>query len=112
MQIIAILLISLSLVACKYDTAKLDERIAFWKNALASDLPVGTNADEIKKWGATHGVKFDDLKVQHWLYANVESVPETGIPFPCSAWNIIIKITVDTTNRSVQNNVSTVGSCI
>jgi hypothetical protein len=79
---------------------------------MAHDLPVGTSADVIKKWGATHSIKFDDLKAQHWLYANVESVPESGIPFPCSVWNIIIQITIDATNRSTQNKVSTVGSCI
>ena len=112
MRILPILLLSLILIACKHDSAKLDERVSFWRNELARDVPVGTSRDEIIKWGAGRGVKFDYLEVQHWLYVNAESVPETGIPFPCSAWNIIIKITIDPTNHSVQNNVSTVGSCI
>jgi hypothetical protein len=99
------------LAGCKHDS-KLDKRVVYWENTLNHDLPVGTNADEIKKWGASHNIKFDHLKTQQWLYANVEIVPETGITFPCSAWNIIIKITIDDKNKSVKNNISTVGSCI
>ena len=112
MRTFTILLVSLILTGCKNESTKLDERVSYWESVLASDLPVGTSTDGIHKWGETHGIKFDDLKLQHWLYANVESVPETGIPFPCSAWNIIVKITIDSTNHSVQNNVNIVGSCI
>jgi hypothetical protein len=106
------LLICLSLIGCKGDTSTLDKRVAFWNSALSRDIPVGTSTDEIRKWGVSHGVKFDYLSAQQWLYANVERVPEKGIPFPCSDWNIIIKISIDTANRSTKNNVGIVGTCI
>jgi hypothetical protein len=64
------------------------------------------------EWGAAHHAQFDFLEQQRWLYSNVERVPETGIHFPCSEWNIIIAIHLDGTNRAVSNDVRTVGTCL
>ncbi len=71
------------------------------------ELLIAANA-----WGAEHHVKFDFLEQQRWLYANVERVPESGVPFPCSEWNIILTFHLDEQQRSMMNEVSTVGACL
>jgi hypothetical protein len=111
-RIVAAILIAVALVACSTGNAKLQERVAFWRGALANGVPVGTGKEKIREWGETHHVKFDLLGQQHVLYANVERIPEAGIPFPCSEWNIILKITIDSAGRSERSEVSTAGSCI
>lgn len=105
-------LFTLLLVACANGETKLQERLTFWRGILAKEVPIGTSAENIKKWGLTHKVKLDYLEHQHWLYANVEVVPIDGIPFPCSEWNIILKISIDDTGHSSKNDVSPVGSCL
>jgi hypothetical protein len=106
-------LISASLVlGCASDQSKVQERIAFWKETLAREVPLGTPADQIQEWGSAHKIKFDYLEKQRWLYAIAEMIPETGIRFPCSQWNIILKISIDGGGRSVKNDVSAVGSCV
>jgi len=112
MRIIIAPLIFIALTGCSSGHPKLQERIAFWRNTLAKDVPVGTNAENIRAWGTAHHVKFDYLEQQQWLYANVAKIPEKGIHFPCSEWNIILKITIDSAGRSVKTDVSSVGSCI
>jgi hypothetical protein len=91
---------------------QLQERVHFWRDSLAKEVPIGTNKERIMEWGAAHHFKFDYLEKQHWLYANVEAVPEKGIPFPCSQWNIILEISIDKTGHSTNNEVSTVGTCL
>ena len=106
---------ALSLVAaCSNSTnAKVQERAAYWRALLAHDLPPGTKADVAKEWFRTRHLKASFLEAQHWVYANVESVPDGGlIPFPCSAWNIIIKIPVDANDRTTESDVSAVGTCL
>jgi len=100
------------LAACGGNSAQLRERVGYWQGALVKGVPNGTSREKVLEWGVAHKVKFDYLEQQHWLYANVEQVKETGIPFPCSAWNIILKVTFDANGRSSNSEVSTVGSCI
>lgn len=112
MRLFYAMLIFLILTACANGHSQLQERVTFWQNTLAKEVPIGTSTERIKEWGVAHHIKFDYLELQHWLYANVEAVPEKGIPFPCSEWNIILKISIDVTGHSTKNEVSTVGSCI
>lgn len=102
----------LALVGCSTARQKLDERKAFWRNALNAEVPVGSRKGAIEAWGARHGVKFMYLEKKQWLYANVERIPEEGIPFPCSDWNIIVEIPIGTEGQSLENRVSAVGSFV
>ena len=101
-----------TLPACAGDNHLLKERTAYWREALSRGVPAGSSKQQAMEWAASRNVKFEYLEQQHWLYANVERVPESGIPFPCSQWNIILTVTIDNTGHSVQNEVSTVGTCL
>jgi hypothetical protein len=100
------------LPACAGDNNLLKERAAYWREALSQGVPAGSSTQKAMEWAASRNVKFEYLEQRHWLYANVERVPELGISFPCSQWNIILKVTIDSTGHSVQNEVSTVGTCL
>jgi hypothetical protein len=102
----------LALTACGGSNAELDARKSFWEEALRTSVPSGSSVQEIAAWGASHGVHFEYLPKQRWLYANVERIPASGIPFPCSEWNIIVKIAMSEAGRSESIEVSTVGKCV
>jgi hypothetical protein len=101
-----------TLPACAGDNHVLQERVAYWRSALSQGVPNGSSKEMALKWAKDRKVNFDYLEQQHWLYANVEQVPVSGIPFPCSQWNIILIVSFDATAHSVKNEVSTVGTCI
>jgi hypothetical protein len=101
-----------TLPACARDNHVLQERIAYWRDTMSQGVPHGSSKETALAWAKEHNVKFDYYEQQHWLYANVEQVPVSGIPFPCSQWNIILTVSFDATGHSVNNEVSTVGSCL
>jgi hypothetical protein len=113
LRLIATIGLCLLVASCGHDNARLQERIAYWRGSLDRDVPQGTAASTAQAWLQERGVHVELLKQQRWLYANVERVPEPGLfPFPCSQWNIIVKIPLDTQNRTVGNDVSAVGTCL
>jgi hypothetical protein len=112
MRTILISLMTLVLLGCGGKEPDLKGRRAYWEGELARNAPVGSSKDAILTWAASRGVHFNDDHTQQRLYANVEQIPEPGIPFPCSEWNIIVQISMDSNNRSTSNNVSQVGSCL
>ena len=101
-----------TLPACAGDNHVLQERVAYWRDTLSLGVPSGSSKEMAVGWAKGRQIEFDYLEQQHWLYANVEQVPVSGIPFPCSQWNIILKVSFDATGHSVKNEVSTVGTCI
>ena len=102
------------LAACSHPAnPKVQERLEYWRMSLAHDIPPGTMASGAQEWFRTRHIKISFLEEQRWLYANAESVPDPSpVPFPFSAWNIIIKITIDANDRTVENDISSVGSCL
>lgn len=112
MRTVLVALAVAALPACAGDNHALQERVAHWQSALSKGIPNGSSREQAIKWAASHNVKFVYLEQQHWLYANVEKVPESGIPFPCSHWYIILKVAFDGTGNSMKNEVSTVGTCL
>jgi hypothetical protein len=112
MRIVLAALAIATLPACAGDNHILQERVSYWRDALSEGVPIGSSKEAALEWGKSHKVKFDYLEQQHWLYANVEQVPVSGIPFPCSHWNIILKISFDTSDHSMSNEVSQVGTCV
>lgn len=112
MRLFILMLIAVTFVGCANAQPQLKERVKFWQETLNKEVPVGTSKGRIIDWGTAHHVKFDYLEQQQWLYANVEAIPERGIPFPCSQWNIILKISIDKAGNSTNNEVSTVGTCL
>ncbi len=112
MRLLVLFILLVGSSGCGRDPGTLAKRTDFWRRALDREVPVGTSAEVIERWGIAHRIQFDLLKEQHWLYANVEQVPESGVPFPCSQWNIIVQITLDATNHSTKNEVTNVGTCV
>jgi hypothetical protein len=112
MHFITFVLFALALTGCTQGNSHARERAEFWKAELAHNIPLGTTKEKAIQWGKDRNVKFEFLEEQHWLYANVEHVPDSGIGFPCSDWNIILKVSLDANDRTTGREVSTVGSCI
>ena len=102
------------LTACSNrPSSRVQDRLNYWRSSLAHDIPPGTRISAAREWFRARHIKVDFLEKQRWLYANVESVPNLSrIPFPCSDWNIIIKIPIDAADDTVENDVSTVGTCL
>ncbi len=102
------------LAACSDPTnPRVLERVSYWRSSLAHGIPPGTTVSGAQEWFRTRHIKVYLLQRQRWLYAKVESVPdESPVSFPCRAWNIIIRIPLDTSDHTVKNDVSTVGSCL
>jgi len=98
--------------ACSTDNSVLNARVKYWQTLLNNEVPIGTDIEKIKIWGESKNIKFDYMKQQKWLYSNVEQIPVKGIKFPCSEWNIILKIIINNNGKSVENEVSKVGSCV
>jgi hypothetical protein len=112
MRFFAFVLFALALMGCTQGNSRARERAEFWKAEMARDIPPGTTKEKAIQWGKDRKVKFDFLEKQRWLYANVEQVPGSGIGFPCSDWNIILTVSLDPNDRTIGNEVSTVGSCL
>lgn len=112
MRYLALILLSLAFMGCTSENTRLNERTKFWKSELAHNIPTGTPKEKAIQWGEKHQVKFDLLEKQNWLYANVERVPDSGIGFPCSEWNIILKVFTGADGNSIGNEVTALGSCI
>jgi hypothetical protein len=112
MRIVLAALVLATLTACAGDNHALQERVTYWRDALSLGVPIGSSKEVALEWAKSHNVKFDYLEQQHWLYANVERIPVSGIQFPCSEWNIILKVSLDATGHSVKNEVRQMGSCI
>ncbi len=107
------LVIAISVLpTCAGDNQLLQARVTYWQIALSQGIPAGTSKEKAIEWGTAHNVQFDYLEKQHWLYTNVEQVKEAGFPFPCSEWNIILKVTIDAAGLSSNKEVSTVGSSL
>ena len=112
MRLVLAAAILFTLAGCSHGDAQLQQRVAYWKGALSRDVPPGTRADTAMAWGVAHGVRFTYYDQQRWLYANAERVPVSGFKFPCSEWNIILTIPIDSDGRSLPYKIDTVGSCI
>jgi hypothetical protein len=108
--LVALALFALS--ACTGRNHALQERIAYWQANLSEGVPVGSNRVAAMTWAASRDVQFQYVEEQHWLYAIVERVPESGIPYPCSQWNIILKVRFDSTGHSTKSDAGAVGSCL
>lgn len=112
MKTLIIIILSTMLFSCSTDHGELNARVKYWQTLLDNEVPYGTDIEKIKKWGESKNIKFDYLKQQKWLYSNVEQIPVKGIKFPCSEWNIILKIIINSNGKSIKNEVSKVGSCV
>ena len=107
-----VLLALVSLSACTKGNPALQARVAHWQANLSQGVPVGSTREGAMAWAATRNVQFQYVEEQRWLYALVERVPESGIPFPCSQWSIILKVNFDATGHTTKSDVGTVGTCL
>lgn len=112
MHSLSIAFFMVMLIGCTSHNAHVKERADYWKSDLDTNIPAGTTSAKAIEWGISKNIKFDYLPSKNWLYSNVERVPDSGIGFPCSEWNIMLKVILDANGYAVKNEVSAVGSCI
>jgi hypothetical protein len=105
--VIAVLLTLIACAWCSRDRANIDARVQYWKATL-QPKPCWSDSRGPGGAGSAPGIKFDYLPHQIELYANM--VPESGPKFPCSEWNIIVAINLDSDSHAVGRNVRPVGT--
>ena len=102
----------IGLAACSGDRTEFDARVQHWKSSIEAAAIPGTPRAQLEAWAKENGIQFHYLQQQHELYANVETLPEPGLKFPCSKWNVIAEISLDADDRAVVSHVQTVGTCL
>ncbi len=99
---------------------RIDKRVVYWESLIDSEMPAGSSIKLVKQWGKKRNIsasiitgnKFQPPEAKQIFYSNVESIPDAGIGFPCSSWNIIIEIYFGQDEKYVGRRVHAVGSCI
>ncbi|TKB45972.1 hypothetical protein [Thalassotalea mangrovi] len=113
MKCFVILTIIILLSACsKNNNHLLDERMQYWEITLESNVTKGTSRESIKQWALKNSIEFFENPETKSLYANVETIADSGIGFPCSEWNIILEIQLDDNEVSIGHSISSVGTCV
>lgn len=87
------------------------DRKEYWKEKIATELPTGSTWDDITVWGELNTVNFEKDS-QNTLRGTAEIIPDPGLEFPCSQWNIVIIIDLDASGRSTDQKIKTIGSCL
>jgi hypothetical protein len=111
MKILLPFLLVVLLTACQQKSDRLEKQVAFWKQTIASELPIGSSSDQIEKWASSHKIHFTHRPEDAQFSATVEKFPAEGLRFPCNNWNVVILIKVDKNGRSTKSSVYGVGDC-
>jgi len=113
MRPIVLVVLVLTVGACSSEQPRLRERTLFWEGTLAHEVPPGTGRDAILAWASSRHIHMTELTERHMLEATLEVVPDEGIiHFPCGSWNIIVYVTLNAEGHSLENRITTVGTCI
>ncbi|MRD48066.1 hypothetical protein GHT07_12310 [Caenimonas koreensis DSM 17982] len=104
---------ALTMTGCNPDHSLMKRRATEWKSKADTEIPAGRSVEEARAWGSRNGIVFSDLEKQRQLYAIVERIPENGLSsYVCSDWSIILKVNLTASGTTVNNEVSTVGTCL
>ncbi len=113
MKYFVILTIIILLSGCGENTNPLlDERMQYWEVTLESNVTKGASRESIEQWALKNSIEFIENPETKKLYANVETITDSGIGFPCSKWNIILEIQLDENEVSIGHSISSVGTCV
>ncbi len=107
-SVLALLCLAL-LAGCSDQSARITERVAYWDQVLATQIPVGTERQRIEAWAESKSIRLSEDIPKHSLHASVEEIP--GIGFACSTWYITIQIELGADNRSIRQRAGRAGSC-
>ncbi|GLX80236.1 hypothetical protein tinsulaeT_35760 [Thalassotalea insulae] len=108
-----IFLIIIFLSGCsQISNQKLEERMRYWEASLEKNIPKGTSIELIQQWALKNSIEFIENPKTKILYANVEAIEDSGIGFPCSNWNIILKIQLDNNGDLSDSSIDSVGTCL
>jgi hypothetical protein len=114
--VIAIVIVGLNVadVIIKYRyNAHLEERRAYWEAKVARELPVGTPVSTARAWIAANTADEPSVGEQdRELATTLEYLPVPGVPFPCSAWMVLLHIEWDGDGRITKPAISTPGMCL
>lgn len=91
---------------------RIQERKSYWTKLMETEIPIGSTSQEIEEWNKRHDLNMRWVGGRDFYNGNVEQVPDAGIGFPCSQWNVIIDIHVGLDGKSTSQNVHSVGTCI
>jgi hypothetical protein len=83
-----------------------------WDATIEKQVPIGTGRSKVEAWVAANTILLRYDADRNQLYGVVEKVPEPGLKFPCSDWNVIVEIRFDTRGRVLNHFVHTVGTCL
>ena len=108
---VSALFASFALLAARSSEGRLHERKVYWEQALAVNVPPGTSWREAYSWLSSKGITPLEDKPKHTLSAKVEEVPDR-FSFVCSHWDILVNVFFDNADRSVRNQVETLGICL
>ena len=101
-----------SAIFSKSGANNVPQQISYWRQKLTSEVPVGSPKDYVLLWAKNNSVDFVLDVHRNTLFANVGRVPDTGIGFPCSEWNILIDLTLGRDNKVSTETVHSAGSCL
>jgi hypothetical protein len=92
--------------------SRIQKRIAYWKTLISEEIPIGTTKERMEQWGKQRHLNLTWIPSRNFFDTTVERVPDAGIGFPCSEWNIIIDIQMGNNGTSAKQKVHSVGSCV
>ena len=91
---------------------RIQKRVAYWESLIDKEIPTGTRKENVEQWGQQQHLKLEWIPSKNMLDANVEQLPDAGIGFPCSSWNIIVDIYIGNDGSSLRRKVHSIGNCI
>ena len=110
------------LVACSAQPHLRKEK-AHWEQLLSDNVPPGTTREQFIRWLSSQGItptkeidSSERITPQpathpHEVSAKVEDVTDR-FSLVCSYWIIRVRVFFDDVDRSVRNEVETVGTCL
>jgi hypothetical protein len=115
-----ILILSLLLwsgITSRMTSEKIDARDSYWRSVVNAAVSVGEPRVEAENWLArkiSHRYRVTDFYNlnDNSLALPVETIRVTGPPFPCSAWEIEVRIQFGRDNRVRSRTISNSGLCL
>jgi hypothetical protein len=117
MRVLASLVLSITLAACKSSPGIKDTRVEFWQHKVGQDLRIGMTKGQIEAWGAANHLTFSE---QHFkgtldLATFAEDVPGTKSMLllgGCTGWHIAIYVFFDDFGYMTRNVVRAIAICV
>jgi hypothetical protein len=109
--ILTILAVMFFVVLPRCGEVKAGERVIYWEQKLAKDIPLNSSRDRVAEWARDNSVDFSNSGGEHAV-AEVEQVTGLGfIDISCPDWKVLIDIAFDSFDEVVAETVRKVSEC-